>query len=45
MCAITELDKRLKNFLLIVPNIPHASVPVGKSAADNIEVRRWGAPA
>src|SRR6202041_2989254 len=41
---ITELDERLKNFLLMVPNIPHASVPVGKSAADNIEVRRWGAP-
>ena len=30
---ITELDERLKNFLLMVPNIPHASVPVGKSAA------------
>jgi seryl-tRNA synthetase len=41
---ITELDERLKNFLLMVPNLPHASVPVGKSAADNIEVRRWGAP-
>jgi len=41
---ITELDERLKNFLLMVPNIPHASVPVGESAADNIEVRRWGAP-
>ena len=39
---ITELDERLKNFLLMVPNFPHASVPVGKSAADNIEVRRWG---
>jgi seryl-tRNA synthetase len=41
---ITELDERLKNFLLMVPNIPHSSVPVGKSAADNVEVRRWGAP-
>jgi seryl-tRNA synthetase len=41
---ITELDERLKNFLLMVPNIPHASVPVGKTAADNVEVRRWGAP-
>jgi seryl-tRNA synthetase len=41
---ITELDERLKNFLLMVPNFPHASVPVGKSAADNIEVRRWGTP-
>jgi seryl-tRNA synthetase len=27
-----------------VPNRPHASVPVGHSSADNIEVRRWGAP-
>jgi seryl-tRNA synthetase len=41
---IAELDERLKQFLLTVPNIPHAGVPVGKSAADNVEVRRWGAP-
>jgi seryl-tRNA synthetase len=42
---VNELDERLKQFLLTIPNIPHASVPVGKSAADNVEVRRWGAPA
>jgi seryl-tRNA synthetase len=41
---IAELDERLSQFLLTVPNIPHASVPVGKGAADNVEVRRWGAP-
>jgi seryl-tRNA synthetase len=41
---ITELDERMKQFLLTVPNIPHASVPVGHGAADNVEVRRWGAP-
>jgi len=41
---ITELDERLKQFLLTIPNIPHASVPVGHGAADNVEVRRWGAP-
>jgi seryl-tRNA synthetase len=41
---ITELDERLKQFMLTIPNIPHASVPVGHSAADNVEVRRWGAP-
>jgi seryl-tRNA synthetase len=41
---ISLLDEQLKNFLLTIPNIPHASVPVGKSAADNVEVRRWGAP-
>ena len=41
---VTSLDERLKYFLLTIPNIPHTSVPVGKSAADNVEVRRWGAP-
>jgi len=41
---IAELDEQLKQFMLTVPNIPHASVPVGHSAAENIEVRRWGAP-
>lgn len=41
---INELDERLEQFLLTVPNIPHSSVPVGHSAADNVEVRRWGAP-
>jgi len=41
---ITELDEKLRQFMLTIPNIPHASVPVGKGAADNIEVRRWGAP-
>jgi seryl-tRNA synthetase len=41
---VAELDERMKQFLLTVPNIPHASVPVGHSAADNVEVRRSGAP-
>ncbi|MGH9745078.1 MAG: serine--tRNA ligase [Candidatus Acidiferrales bacterium] len=41
---ITELDERLKQFMMTIPNIPHASVPVGHSAAENVEVRRWGAP-
>jgi seryl-tRNA synthetase len=27
-----------------IPNIPHESVPVGKTADDNVEVRRWGQP-
>ena len=29
---------------MTIPNIPHSSVPVGTSAADNVEARRWGAP-
>ena len=39
-----ELDQEMKDFLLTVPNLPHQSVPVGRSAADNAEVRRWGEP-
>src|SRR3984893_2709489 len=41
---LTELDERLNEFLLTIPNIPHASVPVGRGTADNVETRRWGAP-
>jgi seryl-tRNA synthetase len=41
---IAQLDEALKGFLLTVPNMPHASVPVGASSADNVEVRRWGTP-
>jgi seryl-tRNA synthetase len=41
---IAQLDEALKGFLLTVPNMPHASVPVGTSSADNVEVRRWGTP-
>jgi seryl-tRNA synthetase len=41
---IAQLDASFRDFLLTVPNLPHRSVPVGKSAADNVEVRRWGAP-
>ena len=39
-----ELEEKLRAFMLNVPNIPHASVPVGTSAGENVEVRRWGAP-
>jgi seryl-tRNA synthetase len=41
---IAELDARQRELLLTIPNIPHSSVPDGTSAADNLEVRRWGAP-
>ncbi len=39
-----ELEEKLRVFMLTVPNIPHSSVPIGKGAEDNVEVRRWGAP-
>ncbi|MGA8762094.1 MAG: serine--tRNA ligase [Candidatus Sulfotelmatobacter sp.] len=39
-----DLDARLRDILAGIPNVPHASVPVGHSAEENVEVRRWGAP-
>ncbi len=41
---IAELDSKLADFMLTVPNRPHSSVPVGHDASANVEVRRWGAP-
>jgi seryl-tRNA synthetase len=40
---IAQLDATQREFLLTIPNIPHASVPVGHGAGENVEVRRWGA--
>ncbi len=42
--APRELDEQYKGLLAGVPNTPHESVPTGKSADDNVEVRRWGTP-
>jgi len=45
--AKRELDSvqgELDALLLGLPNLPDASVPVGKDEDDNVEVRRWGAP-
>jgi seryl-tRNA synthetase len=42
-----ELDRvqvNLRDFLLELPNVTHASTPVGRSADDNVELRRHGAP-
>ena len=41
---VAVLDDELRLILTSIPNIPHASVPVGRSAEDNQEVRRWGEP-
>ena len=41
---LERVQHELNAFLSIIPNIPHASVPVGKSEADNLEVRRVGTP-
>jgi seryl-tRNA synthetase len=39
---VEEKEKALQDFLLVVPNLPHPSVPLGKDSSDNAEVRRWG---
>jgi seryl-tRNA synthetase len=41
---IAQLDATQREFLLTIPNVPHASVPLGHGAEGNVEVRRWGAP-
>ena len=42
--AAEEQDARLRQILTNIPNVPHASVPVGHGAEGNVEVRRWGTP-
>jgi len=42
--AAEEYDSRLTELLVGIANVPHSSVPVGKSADDNVEVHRWGRP-
>jgi seryl-tRNA synthetase len=41
---LASVQSRLNDFLMVIPNLPQASVPEGKSADDNVEVRRAGEP-
>jgi seryl-tRNA synthetase len=41
---LDDVQSRLKAFLDVIPNLPHASVPTGKSPYDNVETRRIGTP-
>jgi seryl-tRNA synthetase len=41
---VQQLDTEFRDFLARVPNLPHASVPVGKDEHANQEVKRWGTP-
>jgi seryl-tRNA synthetase len=38
------LQARLREFVSLIPNLPHESVPVGASSEQNVERRRWGTP-
>ena len=42
--ALADVQQRQSDFLRLVPNIPRPEVPEGRSAGDNVEVRRWSEP-
>ena len=41
---LEQIQTKLQDFLLVIPNMPHASVPRGGSPDDNVEVRHYAAP-
>lgn len=38
---LKEIENELDNILIYIPNLPHASVPIGKTSEQNVEVRKW----
>jgi len=41
---VRQVEEKIRNFLLRIPNIPHESVPTGKNAEENVVLRQWGKP-
>lgn len=41
---VSEIDEQLRNFMLRIPNIPNAEIPVGEDDSANVEIRRFGEP-
>lgn len=41
---LSTIEQQFRDFLLLIPNTPHASVPVGKDEKDNPVVKTWGTP-
>ncbi len=41
---LDRVQRELRAYLLDLPNLTHASTPVGKTESDNVEIRRWGTP-
>src|SRR4030066_793911 len=39
--VVEEKERALQDILLIIPNLPHDSVPRGRDSSDNVEVKRW----
>ncbi len=42
--ALAEVQSKLSDIALRIPNLPHESVPVGEDEHDNVEISRWGEP-
>ena len=38
------IESQWEDFLALIPNLPHASVPLGPTAESNQEIKRWGIP-
>lgn len=41
---LRQVEESLNQLMLTITNIPHPSVPVGKTPADNVEIAKWGSP-
>ncbi|MEK6224297.1 MAG: serine--tRNA ligase [Thermodesulfobacteriales bacterium] len=39
-----KAEEEFRNFMLMIPNLPNDSVPVGKNEEDNVEIKKWGEP-
>ena len=41
---VTELEGKIKNIMMVIPNIVDPSVPVGKDVSENVEIQKYGEP-
>lgn len=41
---LNEVEAKISEIMLTIPNLPNKEVPIGKDSDDNLEVRRWGEP-
>ena len=41
---LTEAERKFQDFMLLLPNLPHESVPLGSGEQENLEIKKWGKP-
>ncbi len=41
---LRPIDEKLRELLLLIPNVPHETVPIGADESDNLTIRTWGEP-